>query len=101
MGKNVPVIFLGIGDLKANAVGAHDAGIANLTAGFTVEWRLIENDNAGVAFFERTDFFAIAQDCRDDSLGALGLVAEKFCGPEFFAQNKPNRAGRRFAGARP
>src|SRR5260370_39810533 len=42
MSENVAGIFFGVGDLKANAIRTHDAGVADLPARFAVQRRLLE-----------------------------------------------------------
>src|SRR5262249_29056646 len=101
MRVEVAGIFLRVGDLETNTVGRHDAGVADLAAGFTIEPRLIEDHAAAFAFFHRTDSLAVAQDGGNPALGALGLVAEKFGSAELLPQRKPGRSRRGFAGTGP
>src|SRR5262249_25025937 len=101
MGVEVVGIFLRVGDLEANAIGAHHSGVADLAAGFAIERGLIENDDAALALFQRIDFLAVAQDGGNHALGALGLVAEKFGGADFVPQAEPDRSGRRLTGSGP
>ena len=82
MGVEVAGIFLRVGDFETNTIGAHDPRIADLTAGFAVEGRLIENNRTALALFQRADFFAVAQHGGNDPLGAFRLVAEKLGGAE-------------------
>ena len=79
----------------------HRAGVADLTAGFGVERRLVEDDRAALALLERGHLLAVAHKRRDHAFGAFGLVAEEIGAADFLAQREPHRFGRRFAGARP
>ena len=72
---DVAGIFLRVGHSEANAVRDHDTGIADLPAGFAVERRLIEDDDADLALFQRADFLAIAQNGSDHAFGTFGFVA--------------------------
>src|SRR6266568_2824489 len=101
MSENVAGIFFCVGDLKANAIRTHDAGVADLPARFAVERRLIEEDHTTFAFFKGADLLAIAQHRGDDAFGALGFVTEKFRGTEFFAQGEPDRSVCRLTRAGP
>ena len=49
MHEDVAGMLLRVGDAKAHAVAAHEAGIADLAAGFAVERRLVEHDRAAFA----------------------------------------------------
>src|SRR5579871_1552301 len=91
MHEHVAVLLLRIGDLEAHAVATHDAGVADLAAGLTVERRLVEDDSADLALAESGD----------DAFGALGLVAEEFGRADLFAQREPHGFRGRFAGAGP
>ena len=51
--------------------------------------------------FEAVDVLAVLHQRRDHAFGALGLVAQKFGGAEFFAQRKPDVLAGGIAGARP
>src|SRR5689334_18718308 len=86
MGVEVAGIFLRVGDFETNTIGAHDPRIADLTAGFAIEGRLIENSRAALALFQRADFLAVAQHGGNDALGAFRLVAEKLGSAEPLAQ---------------
>src|SRR5690348_12959447 len=54
-------VFLRVRDFETDAVGRHDASVADLATGFTVERRLIEDDRAAFALFQRANFLAVAQ----------------------------------------
>src|ERR1700684_1868944 len=78
MGEQVTGVFLCIGDAETHAFAGQHTGIADLTARLAIEWRLIENDGAAFAFFERGDFLAVMHQRGDDAFGTLGFVAEEF-----------------------
>src|SRR5262249_16912284 len=82
MRVDIAGIFLRVGDFETNAVGRHDAGVADLAAGFTIERRLIEDDAPAPPLFHPLDSLPAAQNGGTPALGALGLVAEKFGGAE-------------------
>src|SRR5581483_9923935 len=99
--EQVAGLLLGVGDTEANAVSGHDTGVADLAAGFAVERRLVHHDGAALALGERSRFLAVLDQRRNDAFGRLGLVAQELGGAAFFAQRKPDRLGRGFAGAGP
>src|SRR5581483_10042747 len=101
MHEQVAGSLLRIGDLEAHAVATHDAGVADLAAGLTVERRLVEDDSADLALAERSDLLALLDQSGDDAFGALGLVAEEFGRADLFAQREPHGFRGRFAGAGP
>ncbi len=73
------------------------AGVADLAAGLRVERRLVQHDRAGLAGLEARGFLAVLHQRGDHAFGALGLVAQKFGGPELLAQREPDRLGSRLA----
>ena len=52
--KKIAEFLLGIVDTEANAACAHDAGVADLAAGFAIERRLIKDDGPGFAQAEKS-----------------------------------------------
>src|SRR5271170_3436090 len=60
MHEDVAGVLLGVGHLEAHTLARHRSDIADLAAGFAVEWCLVENDGAALALLERGDFFAVA-----------------------------------------
>src|SRR5262249_12294406 len=66
-----------------------------------VERRLVQHHLPALAGLELVDFLAVAQERRDDALGALGVVAEEFGRAELFARREPDRFGRRLPRASP
>src|SRR5271170_192782 len=101
MREYVAGVFLRVGDFETHAVRRHDAGIADLPAGFAVKWRLVEHHGAALALLERGNLLVVAHQRGDDAFGILGFVAEEFGAAELLTQAEPHRFVRRFAGARP
>ena len=101
MDEQVAGLLLGVGDAEAHAVGRHDAGIADLAAGFAVERRLVEHDGAGLALGQSGDLLAVAHQRGDDAFRGLGLVAQELGGADLLAQREPHGFGRGLAGAGP
>src|SRR5580658_1861536 len=101
MHEQIAEVLLRVGYFEPHAVARHGAGIADLAAGLGVERRLIEDDGAALALVEPCYFLAVADECRHNARGTLGLVTEKFRGAELFAQTKPHRLVGRLAGAGP
>ncbi len=99
--EQVARLLLGVGDAEAHPVGRHEAGVADLTAGFSVERRLVEHDGAGLALGQSGDLLAVTHQRGDDALRALGLVAQELGGADLLAQREPHGFGRGLAGARP
>src|SRR5262249_25499685 len=85
----------------AHAIAAHDAGVADLTAGLGVKRRLVEDDGAALARPQRVDLLAVLHQRGDDALGAFGLVAQELARAGFFAQAEPHRPGGGVARAGP
>src|SRR5574337_697774 len=77
------------------------ANVADLTAGFAIEGRLVENEPALLTRPEGVDLGAVLDDRADDSLGRLGVIAEKVRRPDPFAQAEPDGFRGGFARARP
>src|SRR6188474_1901921 len=82
--------LLRVGDTELDALADHHAGVADLTAGFRVKRRLVENDGAGLAGLEAVSILAVFDERCDHALGGFGLIAEEFGRPEFLAQRKPD-----------
>ncbi len=101
MHENIAELFLRIGDAEAHAIGAHDAGIADLSARFAIEGRLIEDDGAGLAGAKTIGLPAVLDDRGDDAFGALRLIAEEIGRAGLLPDRKPDVFGRRFARSRP
>src|SRR5215469_3926448 len=101
MYEEIAGLFLRIGDAEFGGLTCHEPGIADLAAGFRIEWRLIQNDRAGFARLEALDFSAVLDERCDHAFGGLGLVAQILGGAEFFPKRKPDALGRRLARTRP
>src|SRR5436190_627629 len=101
MHDEVAGALLRVGDAEAHALAAHGADVADLTAGFAVERRLVEDNRAACSGLEAFDLAAVAHDRRNDAFRAFGVVAQKFRRADLFAQGEPQRVGRRLAGAGP
>lgn len=52
-------VFLGVADRKAKARAFQFTFIANLTTGFRVEWRLVQNNNRFLTGSDRVDRFTV------------------------------------------
>ena len=76
-------------------------GIADLTAGFAVERRLVEDDEAGLAGLHFLHLPAVLQERQHDAFGGLGVVAEEFGGADALLDAEPHGLGRRLARAGP
>src|SRR5579872_1930163 len=79
----------------------HRSGVADLTAGLTVKRGLIDDDRDLIAGLDAINTLTIFDDRQDDALGAFGLIAEKFCRSNLFAQREPLGARRGLARADP
>src|SRR5262249_23566585 len=99
--EQIACLLLGVGDAEPQAVGGDDAGVADLAAGLAVERRLVDDPRAALAGLEFDTLLAIAHERGNDALGLLGLVAQELGRAELFAETKPYRLGRGFAGAGP
>src|SRR5260221_6956851 len=91
MDEHVARLLLGVGDGKVHAVAAHDAGVADLTAGLGVKRRLVEDDGAALASPQRIDLLAVLHQRGNDALGGFGLVTPEIAAGGFFRQAEPNR----------
>ena len=89
MNKQIAEFLLGIVDTEENAACAHDAGVADLAAGFAIERRLIEDDGSGFAHAENRDFLTVLEDRGDKRLRALHVVAQKFRCSGFLLDGEP------------
>ena len=101
MHEEVAELLLRIGDAKAHAGGAHDAGVADLTAGLAIKRRLIENDRSRSRRAEPIGRASVPDDRRDDAFRPLRLIAEKIGRPGLFPDREPDVFGRRLAGSGP
>src|SRR5581483_2587041 len=101
MNKKVAALLLGVGDAETYALADQHAGIADLAAGLTVEWRLVEDDCTALTSRKARDLLAVLDQCGHHALGGLGLITKEFGRAEFFSQWKPDSLGRGLAGARP
>src|SRR5262249_50375867 len=101
MDEHVARLLLSVGDGKAHALAAHDAGVADLTARLRVERRLVEDDGAALAGTQRVDFVPVLHQRGADALGVSGLVAENPPRAGLSAQGKPPRLGGGVARAGP
>src|SRR5271168_924747 len=101
MHKEIAGHLLGIGDAEPHTLAGHDAGVADLAAGFRVERRLVQNDRTALACLELVDLATIFHQGAHDAPGGFGLIAEEFGGAELLTQRKPDRFARRIAAPRP
>ena len=101
MDEHVARLLLGVGDGKVHAVAAHDAGVADLTAGLGVKRRLVEDDGAALPGPQRIDLLAVLHQRDNDALVGFGLVAQELARAGFFAQAEPDRLGGGVARAGP
>ena len=84
------------------AIGAGDgAVVADLAAGFAIEWRLVGQYTDGFAHLRTIHPRAVAHDGRDGAFGTFGVVAKKLARAQFIAQGEPEGVIGRFAGAGP
>ena len=83
------------------ALALHHAGIADLTAGFAVERRLVEDHEAVLAGLELRDLLAVLQQRQHDALGGLGVVAEELGRADALLDAEPDGLRRRLARAGP
>ena len=86
-----PAGFLRIRDPHQTAFGPDRAGIADLTTGFGVERRLVDDELHRLAFLGRLDLGPVADQRQDLPFGAFGVIAQKFGRAVFFAQFEPDR----------
>src|SRR6202047_2558215 len=87
--KQIAEFLLGIVDTEANAACTHDAGVADLAAGFAIERRLIEDDGPGFARAENRALLTVLEDRGDKPLRALHVVAQKFRCSGFLLDGEP------------
>src|SRR5262249_28723947 len=99
--EEIAGLLLRIGDPEAQAVRGHRTGIADLPAGFAVKRRLVEDDGAALAGFERSGLLAVLDQRSDHALRFFGLVTEEFGRADLLAQRKPERLGRSLARSGP
>ena len=71
-------VFLGVADAKAKAVAFQFALIANLTAGFRIEWRLIQHDHSFLACIDGINRFTINKQRGHFAVQFQVVVAFKF-----------------------
>src|ERR1700722_17910532 len=90
MDEEIAGLLLGVGDAETHALTGHDAGIPDLTTGFAVKRRLVQNQRAALTELERIDFRAVLDQRAHNTLGGFGLITEELGGAEFFAQRKPD-----------
>ena len=77
------------------------SGVADLTAGFAVKRRLIEDDGAALPRLEPLHFRALGDERGDDARGLFRVVAQKFGRAGAVAHGKPQVFRGRFAGTGP
>src|SRR4051812_20516334 len=99
--EEIAEFLLGAGDENARAFALHHAGIADLTAGLTVERRLVENYEAGLARLQLLHFLAVLEQGHDDAFGILGIVAEELGRAGALLHGKPHILRRRLPRAGP
>ena len=90
MHEQIAHLLLRVGDAELDALARQQAGVADLAAGLRIERRLVQHDRAALAGLEAVGVLAVLHQRGDHAFGALGVVAEKFGGAEFFAQRKPD-----------
>ena len=90
MHEQIVGLLLGVGDAKPHTLAGHQAGVADLAAGFRIKRRLVQDDGAALAGLEALDIRAVFDQCGHHAFGGLGLIAEEFGGAEFLAQRKPD-----------
>src|SRR5262245_18386977 len=101
MDEHLARLLLGVGDGKVHAVAAHEAGVADLTAGLGVKRRLVEDDGTALPGSQRIDLLAVLHARGNEALGGFGLVAQELARAGFFAQAEPHRLGGSVARAGP
>src|SRR5687767_13487153 len=101
MDEEIAELFLDVGHARASAIAPDDAMVADLAAGFSIERRLVEDDEAGLAGAKTFDLGAVGDDGRGDALRFLGVVPQEFSGAGPLAQGEPDCFRRRVAGAGP
>ena len=95
-------LLLRVLDLERRALGAGQrAPVADLAAELGVERRLVDDDDAALAFLQSIDARAVLDQRDDPARRRLGLVAEEFGRAELFLQLEPEGFGRGLARARP
>ena len=82
---------------EAQTLAANDADVAELSARFPVEGRLIEDDRAARALLEDEGFGSVMDESGDDPFALLGLIAEEFGCADAFLDCEPQRLRRGFA----
>src|SRR3954468_1683642 len=87
--EEVAELLLGVGDAHAHVDRRHGAGVPDLTAGFAVERRLVEDDEAALAGRELPHLFARLDDREHHALGDLGVVAEELSRADTLLEGEP------------
>ncbi len=100
MHEQIAGLLLRVGDAELDALAGQHAGVADLAAGLRVERRLVQHDRAALAGLEAVGVLAVLHQRGHHAFGALGVVAKKFGGAEFFAQRKPDRSRWRYRPSR-
>ena len=101
MHDDVAELLLSRFDAKSNPLCAQFAYIANLTARFAVEGRLVDDDRPTLARLKPVVLHAAAQKRGHDALALFRVVAKEFGGPDALPDREPHRFGRRLAAAGP
>ena len=100
--EDIAEVLLGVGDGEDGAAFAADlAPVADLAAALAVERRLVEDDRAGLAFFEPGGLRAVGDEGGDDAFGPLGFIAEEFRRADLLADVEPDALGGSLARAFP
>ena len=95
-------LLLRVLDGEARALGARDhAAVADLAAGFGIERRLVDDDDAALALLQRFTALAVLDQRHDLARRRFGLVAEELRRADLLPQLEPERLGRGLAGAGP
>src|SRR5215471_359355 len=73
------------------------APVADLSAGFRVEWRLVDNDDAALARLQLLNALAVHDQSHDLARGRLGLVAEELGRADLLLELEPKALRRGLA----
>src|SRR5215213_1038905 len=101
MDEQVPQMLFRALDPRPHARRGHRPGVADLTARFAVERRLVQNDEAGLPGPERVRLLAALDERGDHAFGRFGLIAEELGRADALTDGVPEGFGRGLAGARP
>ena len=91
MDEQIAELFMRVGHAEAEIRRADQPGIADLTAGFAIERRLVEDHLPGFACRQPLDLTAVLEQCDDDTFGTFRFVAEEVGRADALFQRKPDR----------